>query len=142
MPYNFFYMTIIIDKKNLYSETFKSKKSFYKYACDLVFDNVKQYLEQASIVFDGSGSQRFRRELASFLRKSLNSDAIIRVRKVEIKDSKKTNLIQLADMVCGAIALSVKSSKEKFWEYRRLIGHRELLAKIWPPKMYVEKHER
>jgi len=61
--------------------------------------------------------------------------------KVKIQDSKKTNLIQLVDMVCGAVALSLKSPKERFWEYRRLIGHRELLAKVWPPPMFVEKDE-
>ncbi len=141
VPYNFFYVTTIIDKRNLYREAFKSPNAFYKYACNLVFDNARQHLERAIVVFDGSGSQRFRRELASFLRNSLNSETTIRVQKVKIQDSKKTNLIQLVDMVCGAVALSLKSQKERFWEYRRLIGHRELLAKIWPPPMLVEKDE-
>jgi hypothetical protein len=141
VPYNFFYVTTIIAKKNLYQEAFKYPNAFYKYACNLVFDNARQYLERAIVVFDGSGSQRFRRELATFLRKNLNSETFIRVQKVKIQDSKRTNLIQLVDMVCGAVALSLKSPKERFWEYRRLIGHRELLTKIWPPPMFVEKDE-
>ena len=100
-----------------------------------MFDNVKPYLERALVVFDGSGSREFKRELATYLRLRMNDDTIIRVRKVKMQDSKKTNLIQLADMVCGAINLSLKSTREEDWEYRRLIGHRELLAKTWPQKM-------
>jgi hypothetical protein len=38
-------------------------------------------------------------------------------------------------MVCGAINLSLKSTRDEDWEYRLLMGHRELSAKIWPPKM-------
>jgi hypothetical protein len=135
VPYNFFYASIIINKKNLYGEAFKFKNSFYKYACSLMFDNIKPYLERALVVFDGSGSREFKRELATYLRLRMNDDTIIRVRKVKMQDSKKTNLIQLADMICGAINLSLKSTREEDWEYRRLIWHRELLAKTWPQKM-------
>ena len=142
VPYNFFYVSTIINKKNLYGEGFKFKNSFYKYACRLVFDNVKQYLEHAIVVFDGSGSRQFKQELATYLRKRMNDDATLRVRKVKMQDSKNNNLIQLADMVCGAVNLSLKSSEDENWEYRRLIGHRELSARVWPQRMNVEKREQ
>ncbi len=132
VPYNFFYVSIIVNKKNLYGEAFKFKNSFYKYTCSLVFDSAKPYLENAIVVFDGSGSRQFKQELATYLRQRMNDDAIVRVRKVKMQDSKRTNLIQLADMVCGAINLSFKSSADDDWEYRRLIGHRELMAKSLP----------
>ncbi len=101
VPYNFFYVSIIVNKKNLYGEAFKFKNSFYKYICSLVFDSAKPYLENAIVVFDGSGSRQFKQELATYLRQRMNDDAIVRVRKMKMQDSKKTNLIQLADMVCG-----------------------------------------
>lgn len=142
VPYNFFYVSTIINKKNFYGEGFKFKNSFYKYACRLVFDNVKQYLEHAIVVFDGSGSRQFKQELATYLRKRMNDDATLRVRKVKMQDSKNNNLIQLADMVCGAVNLSLKSSEDENWEYRRLIGHRELSARVWPQRMNVEKREQ
>lgn len=142
VPYNFFYVSTIINKKNLYGEGFKFKNSFYKYACRLVFDNVKQYLEHAIVVFDGSGSRQFKQELATYLRKRMNDDATLRVRKVKMQNSKNNNLIQLADMVCGAVNLSLKSSEDENWEYRRLIGHRELSARVWPQRMNVEKREQ
>lgn len=142
VPYNFFYVSTIINKKNLYGEGFKFKNSFYKYTCRLVFDNVKQYLEHAIVVFDGSGSRQFKQELATYLRKRMNDDATLRVRKVKMQDSKNNNLIQLADMVCGAVNLSLKSSEDENWEYRRLIGHRELSARVWPQRMNVEKREQ
>ncbi|RIK53190.1 hypothetical protein DCC62_32470 [candidate division KSB1 bacterium] len=142
VPYNFFYVSTIINKKNLYGEGFKFKNSFYKYVCRLVFDNVKQYLEHAIVVFDGSGSRQFKQELATYLRKRMNDDATLRVRKVKMQDSKNNNLIQLADMVCGAVNLSLKSAEDESWEYRRLIGHRELSARVWPQRMNVEKREQ
>lgn len=138
-PYDFFYVSTIINKRNLYGEGFKFKNSFYKYACHLVFDNAKQYLEHAIVVFDGSGSRQFKQELATYLRKRMNDDATLRIRKVKMQDSKNNNLIQLADMVCGAVNLSLKSSEDENWEYRRLIAHRELSAKMWPRRMNVEK---
>jgi len=141
VPYNFFYVSIIVNKNNLYGDAFKFKNSFYKYACSLLFDNVKQYLEEAMVVFDSNGSQQFKRELATYLRQKVNEAAITRIRKIKMQDSKKNNLIQLADMICGAINLSLKSSREADWGYRRLIGHRELLAKSWPQKIKLEKPE-
>lgn len=107
-----------------------------------MLDNVKQYLEHAIVVFDGSGSRQFKQELATYLRKRMNDDATLRVRKVKMQNSKNNNLIQLADMVCGAVKLSLKSAEDESWEYRRLIGHRELSARVWPQRMNVEKREQ
>jgi hypothetical protein len=138
VPYNFFYVSLIVDKKTIYGEAFKLKNSFYRYACSLVFDNAKQYLERATIVFDGSGSRQFKRELAAFLRHRMNDAGNTpRLGKIKMQDSKKTNLIQLADMICGAIQLSLQLDRKDCWQYRQLIGHRELLVRTWPPKAQV-----
>ena len=133
MPYNFFFTSIVVDKRGLYGDSFKSKNAFYKYVCSLAFDNARQYLDRATVVFDGSGSRKFKREFSSYLHQKMNDEAATRIKKVKMQDSKHTNLLQLVDMVCGAIHLSLKSSKDEDWEYRRLIAHRALLVKTWPP---------
>lgn len=64
----------------------------------------------ASIKIDGSGDKEFKRALNSYLRKCIGEN---KIKKFKIADSKKDNLIQLADMVVGAIARSYNGHKRK-----------------------------
>lgn len=131
--YGFFYFGIVINKRKLTGEGFKFKESFYKYACGLVFENAKPYLSNATVVIDGSGSREFRRQLGTYLRRRINdskTDARV-IGKIKIQDSKRNNLLQLADMVCGAVARSY-SQKEDAKTYRALVAHREIYVQLWP----------
>ncbi len=131
--YEFFYLSIVINKAKLRGPGFKFKESFYKYACGLVFENAKPYLDNATVVIDGSGSREFRRQLGSYLRKRINNtkgDSRF-IGKVKIQDSRDNNLLQLADMVCGAVARSY-GGKDDARIYRNLISHREISVQFWP----------
>ncbi len=131
--YGFFYFSIVINKAKLKGPGFKFKESFYKYTCGLVFENAKPYLANATVVIDGSGSREFRRQLGSYLRKRINDkkgDSRY-IGKVKVQDSRDNNLLQLADMVCGAVARSY-SEKEDAKTYRALISHREIYVQFWP----------
>ncbi len=131
--YEFFYLSIVINKAKLTGPGFKFKDSFYKYACNLVFQNAKPYLDRATVVIDGSGSRDFRRQLSSYLRKRINSAewGAHYIAKIKVQDSRTNNLLQLADMVCGAVARS-HGSKKDAPVYRRLIAHREIYVQVWP----------
>jgi hypothetical protein len=131
--FGWFYFSIVINKRKLTGAGFKFKESFYKYACGLVFENAKPYLDNATVVIDGSGSREFRRELGTYLRKRINDkkgDSRF-IGKIKLQDSHSNNLLQLADMVCGAVARSY-SQKEDAETYRRLIAHREIYVQFWP----------
>lgn len=133
--YNFFYFAIVINKAKLYGPGFKVKESFYKYAASLVFQTARQHLTDAIVVFDGSGSRDFKRELRSYLSRKVNEPGkrIGRIRKVKIQDSRRNNLIQLADMVCGAISRSFKGKRRKGQrDFRKRIAHREIYVQFWP----------
>lgn len=132
-PYNFFYYGIVINKdpKKLYGEGFKSKESFYKYACGLVFENAKEKLEQAIVTIDKSGDLDFRNQLARYLRRRMNQDKKL-INKVKMQRSSSNNLLQLADYIAGAINRSVQNDKKYANEYRKLIAHREIYVQIWP----------
>ncbi len=129
----FFYCTISINKRKLVGPGFKNKESFYKYACRLVFENAKPLLDNAKIVIDGSGSREFKRELSSYLKRHMNSkdDRFKRIKKVQMEDSKKNDLIQLADMVCGAVARKL-AGKSDGVQHQRYIRHLELRVQEWP----------
>ena len=129
----FFYCTISINKRKLTGPGFRFKESFYKYACRLVFENAKPHLDNAKIVIDGSGSRVFRRQLGSYLRRHMNSDedGAKRIKKVQLEDSRKNDLIQLADMVCGALARKL-AGKRDARQHHRHIRHLELHVQEWP----------
>ena len=131
--FGWFYFSIVINKRKLTGAGFKFKESFYKYACGLVFENAKPHLDNATVVIDGSGSREFRRELGTYLRKRINDkkgDSRF-IGKIKVQNSKSNNLLQLADMVCGAVARSY-TQKEDARTYRRLIAHREIYVQFWP----------
>jgi len=130
--FDWFYFSMVINKRKLTGPGFKFKESFYKYACGLVFENAKPYLDRATVVIDGSGSREFRRQLGSYLRKRVNDQQECRyIGKVKIQDSQKNNLVQMADMVCGAVARSY-TQKDYAQTYRQLVAHREIYVQFWP----------
>ena len=130
--YNFFYFGVVIDKAKLREREFQFKESIYKYACGLLLEYAKPRLSNAIVVVDGSESKSFRHELKSYLVRRLkdNSDKCF-IKNVRIHDSTTNNLLQLADMVVGAIA-RFYSGKKDSREYRRLIVHREIYVHFWP----------
>ena len=133
--FDFYYFAIVMNKTEMTGPGFQYKESFYKYACSLVFENAKACLEDATVIIDGSGTREFRNELKAYLRKKMTSLTTDRryVKKLKIQDSVKNNLLQLADMISGAVARSY-SEKGDAWCYRSLIGQRERYVQFWPKK--------
>lgn len=130
-PYEFFYYAIILNKRGLYGDGFKDKKSFYKYACNLLFENAKEKLVHATVVIDKSGSLDFQRQLARYLRKRINND-LKRIKSLKMQRSAGNNLLQLADYIAGIVNRSVQHKKKKFENFRKMIAHREIRVQIWP----------
>jgi hypothetical protein len=131
---DFFYLSIVINKRKLYGKGFQYKEPFYKYACRLVCENAIEYLKDAIVVIDGSGSREFRKGLATYLKRQINSKTSSHrpIKKVKMEDSRSNNLLQLADMICGAVARSFKTDKSDAKEYRKIIRQREKHVQFWP----------
>jgi len=134
VPYNFFYFGYVIDKSQIQTAGLEQKEAFYKYACGLVFESAKPYLDNAVVRFDASGSQEFQGDLARYLRQKINEPKAVRqrIRKVTPDDSHRNNLLQMADMVCGALARSVQGEGSDADSYRKIIKHREISVRIIP----------
>jgi hypothetical protein len=131
-PFDFEYFSIVINKGKLRGPGFHFKGSFYKYSCRLVMSNAKALLDNATVIIDGSGDRKFRRELAEYFRKQVNDASNPkRVVKVQMHDSNRDDLVQLADMVCGAVARSY-SDKPDAKTYRRIVQKREAQVQYWP----------
>jgi hypothetical protein len=141
VKFSYFHITMVINKEALYGDGFKFKETFYKYVCGLVLENSKSILDNAKIVLDGSGSKNFRIQLASYLKKKVNTKDSKKIKDVKIQDSKKNNLIQLADMVCGAVARSFTSNAKDKNFYRKKIITKEFDVKVWPKEIDEKKKE-
>ncbi len=129
-PYNFFYYGIVIDKSGLYGEGFKYKESFYKYVTQLVLLNAREHLEDAIVQIDASGEREFRRQLNNYLKKRINSEKK-HIKRVGFLNSANSSLIQLADMVAGALNRS-QGGKPDADDYIQLIQYRQAHLQIWP----------
>lgn len=134
--FNFQYFAIVLNKGALYKEGFQNKDAFYKYASRLVFENARDYMRRAKVVIDKCGDQRFKRQLGTYLQRKLNDpdvkEAIIR--KVTMEDSARNNLLQLADMVCGAVARSYRTDRPSRKQFREIVKKREFRVQFWPKK--------
>ena len=131
--YNFRCFTVIVDKAKLDIKALSTVASLYRYVCGLVFENAKPYLNEAVVVIDGSGSRDYKRRVQQFLKNRINDPTAKHrhIKKVKVEDSARDNLLQLADMVSGAIYRSF-SEKQEAQEYGRIIAPREVSVEMLP----------
>lgn len=129
-PYDFFYYGIVINKAGLYGDGFKVKESFYKYVTQLLFLNARQHLEDALVHIDACGNRDFRRQIKSYLKQKINHEKQ-HIARVSFLNSANSNLIQLADMLAGAINRN-HSGKPDAEDYIKVIHHRQAHVQVWP----------
>jgi hypothetical protein len=131
--FDFCYHSIVINKAAVHGAGFRIKESFYKFTCRLVLQNAAILLNDATVIIDGCGDREFRRELKSYLCRTVNDPAAqqVRIKKLKLQDSHKNNLLQLADMVCGAVARSFSEKADRL-SYRRWLKPREKRVQFWP----------
>lgn len=129
--YEFLYLGFVLNKSRLWGEGFSYKESFYKYTCKFLFQNAKPYLKDASVVIDRSGNREFRQQLERYLKEKTNTEREV-IRKVRAEASHANSLLQLADMVCGAVARSFRTDKKDAGRFRGMIRRRELGVQVWP----------
>ena len=133
-PHDFFYIGLVVNKAKLHMPGFTFRESFYKDICGQVFDQAKAQLENATVRIDRSGGEGFRRELAAYLKRQVNDPGLTvrHIKKVEMAGSRGNNLIQLADMICGAVARLYRTDKKDPGRFHKIIAHRELSVRLWP----------
>ncbi|MFL5328868.1 MAG: DUF3800 domain-containing protein [Gemmataceae bacterium] len=139
--FEFCYHSFVLNKCNLSGPGFFVKESHYKAPIKYLFDNASDLLPGAKVVFDEFGGREFNDQLTRYLKKRLvGKDGNCPIRKFDPQPSHKNNLIQLADMVCGAVARSFKEDKADQHDYRRVIKRREIRVQFWPD--YAHKKAR
>ena len=128
-PYDFFYYWIVISKINLSLKHLQLRESFYNYVCSLLFEKVKARLINANVVLDWWYSKSFDKNLQTYLKKKFNTFNEHRIKKVRTEDSRKHNLLQLADYIASWIHREYSSDKPSFLEP---IKYREMDVYLLP----------
>lgn len=128
----FQYHAFVLNKKRLYGSLFSDPETFYHWTVTTVCSNCGSALSDAKVVIDKCGDRRFARRLESTLKCNINHpDKERRVRKVIMQDSSENELIQLADMVCGAVRVRYGAEDQRA-EFCELIRRRQLRVQTWP----------
>lgn len=127
--HHFTVRALIVEKGRVYSPYLRSEsEAFYSFFLKLLMKNNEHAIKGASVKIDGSGDRKFKRALFAYLRKQLNAGTI---KKLKFVNSKSDNLVQLADMVVGALARSCegREGRKPDARWRQMI--RRQLENVW-----------
>lgn len=124
---DFRYRSVVIDKKTLMQREPDPKESIYMLVADQLFLRAKSRIKNATVFVDLI-TKSFVQDFNKYLRVRLNTDIEKLIGEIKHKDSKSNNLLQLADMVCGAIYRKYNRDDDRFY---KLIKKRE--EDLWKP---------
>lgn len=120
---------VVVQKQLIYSKTLRTgKDTFYKFFVRMMMQHDGGSLIKAKVVIDGSGDRTFKREFKSYIRRHIGSDC---VSKLDLKDSERDPLLQLADMTAGAVARSYKLDREDRSRWRAMLERSKQLENVW-----------
>lgn len=131
--FQFEYLAVVFDKRRIAQQGIVMTTPFVQHPVKAIFSAIAPQLKGATIVFDKTGSSHFRKTLAKQLKGEINRQFGREVvRKVKNEASHSHALLQLADMVCGAVNRSCLNSRKNPNEYRDMIKTREKFITVWP----------
>lgn len=121
-PFKFKIRCLVVDKTIIRSEELRqNKNSFYGYAIKTVLRYSGNSILNAKVKIDGSGDRIFRKSFLTYLRRQLNFGEKRIMKNCRLVDSKGNVLIQMADMISGAIRRSYDKRKADATEYKDII---------------------
>jgi hypothetical protein len=120
---------LVVEKQAIYSQFLRcNNECFYNFFVrNLILYN-GDCLVNATVKIDGSGNREFQRAMSSYLKKHVGSD---KINKIKLIDSKKDNLIQLADMVVGAIARKYNLNRDEHDRWFKILQSSKKISNIW-----------
>lgn len=120
---------VVVRKDIIYSEALRTvTESFYKFFIRQMMEHDGGALEGADVVIDGSGDRLFKKQFAAYLRKNLREGSM---RRMQMKDSQKDPLLQLADMTAGAIARSFREDRKDACRWSDMLKSTGKIDNIW-----------
>jgi hypothetical protein len=127
-----------IVKENLAGKKGWDKKLFFfQRALDLMLaDVLRPNLVEAKLLMDGCEDKKFNKQLEVYVRRKVGftEGKQRRLEDVKCVDSRKHDLIQMADMVCGAVARIYREDRKEPAGYLEMIDKKCLTLDLWGPR--------
>jgi hypothetical protein len=119
---------LVVDKSMIYRDYLRENKGqFYNFFVKSLLKHDSGALTGARVKIDGSGDREFKRELGAYLKREAGEGKIA---SVKFSESHRDNLIQLADMVAGAIARSYREGdRNEHNRWRKMLNSK--VRNIW-----------
>jgi hypothetical protein len=109
IQYPFRIRAIVVEKDKIRPKfTGTDKETFFNHIVLTVLQQTKGTVRHAKLRFDKRGERRIRNELRAYLSQALDNKVKNIFTDLKFVDSKRDNLVQLADMVAGSIAAYYK----------------------------------
>jgi hypothetical protein len=107
-----------VDKRKLYGARFKKPKEFYEFSVGIVSENIRPLLDNSKIIIDKNGDRPFRQRFGEGLKRQVrDKEGNCLIKKVTMEASQSNNLLQLADMICGAVVRHQTALDNSFRDY-------------------------
>jgi len=107
-------VALIVDKRVVFSGhgIRKSKKTFYKFINQLLYDELKGPYTNLSVKSDEVGSNEFCVEFAKYVDKRWKQITLFDQNSFSIVNSRSENGVQLADLIAGTLSFVYEDSKK------------------------------
>jgi hypothetical protein len=108
---NFQIYAVVINKKLLYSEGFRHKASFYKFANGLVYKELYKTFPQLTLAVDEHGGNDFILSFKKYVQKNHIGD-LFEGANFLVENSKSNLMIQVADFMAGTLGYCFDDTKK------------------------------
>ncbi len=121
--------SVIVRKEIIHSQHLRSnKENFYNYVIMQILKHSEGHIKKAKLKFDKRGEKTLRNELRVYLSRELDNKNKLIFTDLKFVDSRQNTLIQLVDMVSGAVA-GAYSGKDK--AYLQILKETEKIEDLW-----------
>jgi hypothetical protein len=103
--------------------------TFYRYAFQFLIGELLTIAWQPDLVIDENSTPQFQSALEDYLRRQNSGLPVNRLGSVNFASSGKERLVQLADLLAGAVRRSVEGESMPLRE----IEHKMVMLQQWPP---------
>jgi len=126
-PFDFTAYAMVLDKSKIDPEDIpKDKASLYYYTIKELL--LKLNLTNPVITIDGRAGKQYSKEIRTYIRQGLREKGVENTR-IFLVDSRKNALVQLTDIIAGAVARSYRTDKTDAQAYKNALGDK--IAEIY-----------